>query len=153
MVTQEKITALLATVHDPEIPALSIAEMGILRNVEVDEEGVTVTIAPTYSGCPALSVIENDIVETLTAAGVRNVRVSTSYAHAWTTEWISREGREKLRGAGIVPPQPIDIELPVECPFCGSRNTSMVSSFGSTACKSYYTCQECTSVFEYFKPL
>ena len=158
MVTTEEITSILSTVTDPEIPALSIVDMGIVRDVTIANEEITVTITPTYSGCPAMKVIEDDIIAALGNSGFSNVKIKLSYAHAWTSDWLSNEARQKLHEAGITAPPMIKDVLKsappeVQCPSCGSKSTTMVSEFGSTACKSYYYCNDCTTTFEYFKPL
>ncbi|MDD8017646.1 MAG: phenylacetate-CoA oxygenase subunit PaaJ [Bacteroidota bacterium] len=157
----EDIRQRLSAVADPEIPSVSILEMGIVRDVSKEGEVVTVTITPTYSGCPAMKLIELDIVSTLKNAGYPKVQVKTSYADAWTTEWISQSGRRKLKEIGITPPHslsqiPLQIQLPegkIECAVCNSTNTKLLSEFGSTACKSYYYCNDCMTTFEYFKSL
>jgi len=154
--------AALETVMDPEVPVLSIVELGIVREVgvEPDTGAVTVTITPTYSGCPAMPVIEEEIAAALKRAGFAEVRVETVYAPAWTTDWISEPAREKLRAYGIAPPGAPDPAAPVtlgptvrvvSCPFCGSAKTRIVSEFGATACKSLYSCHACRQPFEHFK--
>jgi len=158
MVRSEDITSLLSSVSDPEIPALSVMDMGIVRDIDISGDDVTVTITPTYSGCPAMDIIQKEIVETLQNAGYRNAKVKVSFAHAWTSDWISDVGKKKLNDSGITPPPKVEqilqqSVLEVKCPSCGSLHTKMVSEFGSTACKSYYYCEDCTTTFEYFKPL
>ncbi|HEV8355717.1 MAG TPA: 1,2-phenylacetyl-CoA epoxidase subunit PaaD [Gemmatimonadales bacterium] len=154
--------ALLESVKDPEVPVLSVVELGIVRGVEVDGAGqaATITVTPTYSGCPAMQVIEEEIVAALRAGGFRAVEVRTVYAPAWTTDWISDAAREKLRAYGIAPPGQVTAEqlVPlgpvvrsVSCPFCGSPNTSLTSEFGATACKSLHVCHACRQPFEHFK--
>ena len=165
--------AVLQEVRDPEVPVLSIVELGIVRGVEVDPDrgSVTVTVTPTYSGCPAMKAIEDDIVAALTEAGFESVKVETVYAPAWTTDWIEAPAREKLRAYGIAPPGRVtqaDSELvqisPAEsvrrsagppdrllCPWCGSADTALVSEFGATACKSLHVCNTCRQPFERFK--
>jgi ring-1,2-phenylacetyl-CoA epoxidase subunit PaaD len=152
--------ALLETVKDPEVPVLSVVELGVVRHVEVSGTAVTVTITPTYSGCPALHAIEQDIESALKAGGFDTVTIRTEYAPAWTTEWMSEPAREKLRAYGIAPPGHITAEqlVPlgvtvrsVSCPFCGSPNTSLESEFGPTACKSLHSCHACRQPFEHFK--
>ena len=146
---------------DPEVPVLSVVELGIVRNVEVDEAGAaTVTVTPTYSGCPAMRVIEEEIVAALEAGGFGAVVVKTAYAPAWTTDWIPEAAREKLRAYGIAPPGQVTTEqlVPlgpvvrrVACPFCGSHDTETTSEFGATACKSLHVCRACRQPFEHFK--
>ncbi|HVE80417.1 MAG TPA: 1,2-phenylacetyl-CoA epoxidase subunit PaaD [Gemmatimonadaceae bacterium] len=154
--------AVLADVLDPEVPALSIVDLGIVRDVEVEGERLTVVVTPTYSGCPAMRVIERDIVEALERGGFAGARVRTTYAPAWTTDWISPAGREKLRAYGIAPPGPVQDEplvplarrpIVVACPFCGSSQTESRSEFGSTACKALMYCNECRQPFERFKSI
>ena len=144
---------------DPEVPVLSIVELGIVREVAVEGDTVTVTVTPTYSGCPAMHAIEAEIKTALGAAGFERVELKTVYAPAWSSDWISDPAKEKLRAYGIAPPgrapeQPVTLEsLPRQaaCPFCGSTNTALVSEFGATACKSLFTCRACHQPFEHFK--
>jgi len=138
------IWAVLKDVPDPEIPAVSVLDLGIVR--AVDEEKVVIT--PTYSGCPATQFIEQSIREALDAAGYRSVAIETRLAPAWTTDWISEEGREKLRVYGIAPP---DLAKAATCPQCGSTDTEEVSRFGSTPCKAQWRCLECLEPFDRFK--
>ena len=142
--------AWLSEVADPEIPVLSITELGIVRNVDCSD-GVTVFVAPTYSGCPATEVIEALVAAALEERGVDKVRVERVLSPPWTTDWITQEGREKLRLYGIAPPERRD--RPISCPRCEAENTELVSEFGSTACKAAYRCLECLEPFEYFKCL
>jgi ring-1,2-phenylacetyl-CoA epoxidase subunit PaaD len=155
--------ALLEKVADPEIPVLTIADLGVLRDVRQDNGHVVVTITPTYSGCPAMHVIEADIRRVLAGHGFRDVEVRTQLSPAWTTAWISEEGRRKLREYGIAPPEENPHAGPrgreavpafkVKCPQCGALDTEKVSEFGSTACKALYRCRACLEPFDYFKPL
>ncbi len=146
-------------VRDPEIPALNVVEMGIIRDVRVHGDRVEVVITPTYSGCPAMKTIEVDIEKVLRTKGVANIQVTTILAPAWTTDWMTDGAREKLRLEGIAPPQfgSADKSLlmgkvrNVTCPRCGSNHTVMISQFGSTACKSLYKCEDCLEPFDYFK--
>lgn len=148
-----------STVSDPEIPVLSIADLGILRGAEaVGEHGAHVTITPTYSGCPAMGTIEIDVERALAAAGYADIRIELKLAPAWTTDWMTDEGREKLEAFGIAPPTgkaavggPVRLQLSVRCPHCGSLNTREMSRFGSTSCKALYTCSDCQEPFDYFK--
>jgi ring-1,2-phenylacetyl-CoA epoxidase subunit PaaD len=148
----------LGQVMDPEVPALSVVDLGIVRDVDVDADGaVTVSVTPTYSGCPAMEVIEHDIVEALHSSGWPNARVRRVYSPAWTTDWLTTAAREKLVAYGIAPPQELVSlkrrENTVVCPYCGSHRTSMRSEFGSTACKSLMFCNGCQQPFELFKSL
>jgi ring-1,2-phenylacetyl-CoA epoxidase subunit PaaD len=147
---------------DPEVPVLSVMELGIVRDVEDDGRRLTVVVTPTYSGCPAMRTIEQEIVVALAAAGFPGAAVRTVYAPAWTSEWIAPEAREKLRAYGIAPPGPAEGDdlvpllrrVPaVECPYCGSPKTEMRSEFGSTACKATLFCTSCQQPFEQFKSI
>lgn len=161
MLTEEQAWKVLEAVPDPEIPVISVTELGIVREVDVSDKGVRVVVTPTYSGCPATEVIEESIREALLAAGAEHVAVETRLAPAWTTDWITADAREKLRAYGIVPPgacsggaQPIRfVRRQLECPRCGSSDTERLSEFGSTACKATYRCKSCLEPFEYFKPI
>jgi len=158
---RERALEVLRDVMDPEVPVISVVELGIVRDVELSDDGaVTVVVTPTYSGCPAMRVIETDIVAALAAAGFAEARVRTVYSPAWTTDWISDEAREKLRRYGIAPPPRAHADElvpllrrspPTECPFCGSLDTAMRSEFGSTACKALLYCHACRQPFELFK--
>ncbi len=153
------IWRLLEEVSDPEIPALNVVEMGIVRDVAVHEGKVEVTITPTYSGCPAMRTIEEDIEEVLKEKFVSDYHITTVLSPAWTTDWMTDEAREKLTKEGIAPPQKGSADKAllmgklrsVKCPRCGSEHTQMVSQFGSTACKSLYKCNDCLEPFDYFK--
>lgn len=158
--TSEAVIELLQTVKDPEVPVLSVVELGVVRGAEVEGKRVTVSITPTYSGCPALQVMEQEITSALHHAGFEDVVVKTTYSPAWTTDWIPESAREKLRAYGIAPPRAaVATELvtlgatvrTVSCPFCGSSNTTRKSEFGSTACKSLHVCHSCRQPFEHFK--
>ena len=138
------IWAVLKDVPDPEIPAVSVLDLGIVRSVE--EEKVVIT--PTYSGCPATQFIEQSIREALDSAGYRNVAIETVLSPPWTTDWISEEGKEKLRAYGIAPP---DLAKAATCPQCGSTDTEEVSRFGSTPCKAQWRCRDCFEPFDRFK--
>ena len=160
---REAAFAILERVMDPEVPVLSVVELGIVRDVELDDAGVTVVVTPTYSGCPAMRTIEDEIVAALGAAGFPGARVRTVFAPAWTTDWIAPEAREKLRAYGIAPPVrddaseelvPLHRRAPaVECPYCRSTRTEMRSEFGSTACKATLFCLDCRQPFELFKAI
>ncbi len=145
----------LDTVHDPEVPVLTIRDLGILRDVVVEGDTVTVTITPTYSGCPAMDHIKGRIEETLRGVGFAGVTVETVLSPAWTTDWMSEEGKRKLEGFGIASPRPttVTLRLPIRCPHCGSKDTSEVSRFGSTACKALHRCNACLEPFDHFKEL
>jgi ring-1,2-phenylacetyl-CoA epoxidase subunit PaaD len=145
-----------ASVLDPEVPVLTIADLGILRAVDEDEDGVVVTITPTYSGCPAMGSIRDDIVAAFARAGRDDVRVDFVLAPAWTTDWMSDEGKRKLLDYGIVPPErrgPVALTLTLRCPQCGSPDTRELSRFGSTACKSLWVCNACREPFDHFKAI
>ncbi|WP_324750516.1 1,2-phenylacetyl-CoA epoxidase subunit PaaD [Sphingomonas sp. LY54] len=142
----ERLWAVLETVPDPEIPVVSVVDLGIVR--EVSDERVTIT--PTYTGCPATQVIERDIRDALDAAGYRHVRIDTVLAPPWTTDWISAAGREKLLAYGIAPPVPAG-QRDVACPQCGSTETEEISRFGSTPCKAQWRCRDCLEPFDLFK--
>jgi ring-1,2-phenylacetyl-CoA epoxidase subunit PaaD len=157
--TIENITSLLEEVTDPEIPVLNVVEMGIVRGVAFEDQQLIVTITPTYSGCPAMQTIEEDIREVLIEKGISNFQIKTVLSPAWTTDWMTDEAREKLKEIGIAPPQKGSADKgllmgrlrDVKCPHCGSHETSMISQFGSTACKSLYRCESCREPFDYFK--
>ena len=144
MTDNAAIMKVLAEVPDPEIPAVSVLDLGIVRGIEGDK----VIITPTYSGCPATQFIEDSIRAALDAAGYRDVGIETRLAPAWTTDWISAAGKEKLRAYGIAPP---DLAKTATCPQCGSSDTEEVSRFGSTPCKSQWRCRECLEPFDRFK--
>jgi ring-1,2-phenylacetyl-CoA epoxidase subunit PaaD len=150
----------LATVTDPEIPVLTIEDLGVLRDVQVDGGRVVVTITPTYSGCPAMDEIRADIVSALQRAGWSDVEVRTVLSPAWTTDWMSADGRRKLREHGIAPPGPREpgpvlVQLgrrpSVACPQCGSADTEELTRFGSTSCKSMWRCRSCREPFDHFR--
>jgi ring-1,2-phenylacetyl-CoA epoxidase subunit PaaD len=162
--TREEILAVLDTVMDPEVPVLSVRELGIVRDVEIGEDGaVTVVVTPTYSGCPAIKVIEEDILGALAQAGVPHASVRTTYSPPWTSDWIPAEARAKLKAYGIAPPSRADssgelVQLmraraAVQCPYCESYDTELRSEFGSTACKSVCWCRTCGQPFEEFKAI
>ena len=158
--TRQHILELLENVKDPEVPVISVRELGVLRDVEVNGEKVLVTITPTYTGCPAMDTMREDIVKELHSAGIMDVEVKQILSPPWTTDWISDAGKAKLKAYGIAPPEKTaDIralkgELPiVECPQCGSKDTVMVSAFGSTACKALWKCKACLEPFDQFKCL
>ncbi|MEV0713831.1 1,2-phenylacetyl-CoA epoxidase subunit PaaD [Asanoa sp. NPDC050611] len=145
----------VAAVVDPELRVVTIDELGILRDVETDAAGhVTVTITPTYTGCPAMDVIRADIGAALRAAGHADHEVRTVFAPAWTTDWISPGGRAKLAAAGVAPPgptRPVTLSIAVRCTHCGSPDTEQLSRFGSTACKALWRCRACGEPFDAMK--
>jgi ring-1,2-phenylacetyl-CoA epoxidase subunit PaaD len=145
---------ILAGITDPEIPVVSITELGIVREVTQAAGAVEVAITPTYSGCPAMHAIEEEIVARLTQAGYLEVRVKTVLAPAWSTDWIAPAARVKLKEFGIAPPGRVNLyPRSVACPRCGAARTERVSEFGSTACKAQYRCLACLEPFDFFKPL
>ena len=148
----------LAEIPDPEIPAVSLVDLGIVRGVDYEEDRLVVTVTPTYSGCPATSVIALDIEAELLRRGARNVSVRQKLSPAWTTDWISAEGRRKLEEYGIAPPSGTSATCAglmsrqhASCPRCGSANTEMLAARGSTPCKAQFRCRECLEPFDYFK--
>jgi ring-1,2-phenylacetyl-CoA epoxidase subunit PaaD len=162
MLSKERVLEVLNEVMDPEVPVISVVELGIVRDVDVAGDRVQVTVTPTYSGCPAMKVIEDDIRAALVSAGAPAVDVRTVYAPAWTTDWIGAEAREKLRAFGIAPPgraPSTDLvtltrrQAPVACPYCGSADTRLQSEFGSTACKAIHVCNACRQPFDEFKAI
>jgi len=146
-----------AEVVDPEIPVLTIADLGVLRDVQVHDGQVEVAITPTYSGCPAMNMIALEIELALEREGFAKPRVRTVLSPAWTTDWMSEEGRRKLRDYGIAPPEPASSRRALfgvqqmTCPQCGSDNTELLSEFGSTSCKALWRCRSCREPFDYFK--
>jgi ring-1,2-phenylacetyl-CoA epoxidase subunit PaaD len=155
-----KIIEILQTVTDPEVPVLTVIDLGVIREVnELENDEIEVVITPTYSGCPAMNTIEINIRAALQEAGYQNVTVTTVLSPAWTTAWLSEEGKKKLKEYGIAPPVEdttdknalFQEDKKVECPQCGSMDTKMLSQFGSTACKSLYQCNDCLEPFDYFK--
>jgi len=156
-VSRDQVLEWLSEVPDPEIPVLTIADLGIVRDVTVDDD-VVIALTPTYTGCPATEVIEQSVIDTLRRRGIENVSIDRVLSPPWTTDWISDEGREKLREYGIAPPERgaskrtlLQGERSIACPRCRSLKTEIVSEFGSTACKAAYKCRDCLEPFEYFK--
>ena len=162
--TREQLLEILTQVKDPELPFIDIVELGVVRDVALEEGTVVVSITPTYSGCPAIQVIEQEAVAALRDHGFDEVRVRTVFSPAWSTDWMSEETKQKFRDNGIAPPQGSSAsggiaELvslrrarpTIECPYCGSSNTVEKSEFGSTACKSIHFCNGCHQPFDYFK--
>lgn len=160
MVTETEIWEFLKEVSDPEIPVLTVVDLGVIRTVSYENNLCTIVITPTYSGCPAMKVIEEDIIEKLNEKGIPNVKVELTLSPAWSTDWITENGRNKLLEYGIAPPEnEVDKSVlfaeptVVPCPKCRSRNTRMISLFGSTACKAHYQCNDCFEPYDYFKCL
>lgn len=160
--SRDELFAILDAVKDPEVPVLSIVELGIVRDASATDEGVDITITPTYSGCPAMHEIEQEIRRALVDHGFSPVNIRTTYTPAWTTDWIGEEARAKLEAYGIAPPSRAEESdlVPirrragtVRCPYCHSPNTERRSEFGSTACKSIWVCKACAQPFEEFKPI
>ena len=162
--SREQLLEILSQVKDPELPFIDIVELGVVRDVALEEGTVVVSITPTYSGCPAIQVIEQEAVAALRDHGFDDVRVRTVFSPAWSTDWMSEETKQKFRDNGIAPPQGSSAsggiaELvslrrarpTIECPYCGSSNTVEKSEFGSTACKSIHFCNGCHQPFDYFK--
>lgn len=161
-ISSEQVYKWLEAVTDPEVPVLTVLDLGVVRDVTVtDKEGtpaVKVVITPTYSGCPAMDVIAMNIRMALLSHGIRNIDIETQLSPAWTTDWMTEEGKRKLKDYGIAPPnrkafQPLGLfeEDPVTCPRCGSEDTELVSQFGPTSCKALYKCRSCHEPFEHFK--
>ena len=160
MPSRDEIYTILNTVMDPEVPVISVVELGIIRDVVVTGRAVHVTVTPTYSGCPAMREIEADIRSALLAQGMRDVTIATVFAPAWTTDWIGAAAREKMRAYGIAPPGRAESQGLItlsrrrpsaQCPFCGSADTRLQSEFGSTACKAIHVCNSCRQPFDEFK--
>lgn len=161
--TRGDVLDMLREVLDPEVPVLNVVELGIVRDAVVEGDTVRVDVTPTYSGCPAMRTIEEEITATLERHGFRTVEVRTVFQPVWTTAWMSEEARRKLRDYGIAPPGSVRVEASpiglgptvrrVPCPFCGSRSTETRSEFGATACKSLHYCNGCHQPFEHFKPI
>jgi ring-1,2-phenylacetyl-CoA epoxidase subunit PaaD len=160
----ERAWQVLGDVPDPEVPALSVRDLGIVRDVIDHGAELEVVLTPTYSGCPATEAIERSVLDALQAEGLGPARATLRRAPAWTTDWITEDGRRKLREYGIAPPGPVlpeagvpirlvRREAPVACPRCGSPHTERLSAFGSTACKALYRCVACREPFEHFKPI
>lgn len=158
-ITEQSILEALKEIPDPEIPVISIVDLGVIRKINVLSTGVEIDITPTYSGCPAMKQMEDDIVSTLKKMGIENINIKMVYTPAWTTDWLSEDAKERLRKYGIAPPQESTTDKSfitgktkkIKCPRCGSLHTEMVSQFGSTACKALYKCKDCLEPFDYFK--
>jgi ring-1,2-phenylacetyl-CoA epoxidase subunit PaaD len=153
-IPEKKIWQILETVCDPEVPVLTITDLGIVRDVKINDEEVEVIITPTYTGCPAMDMISMNIKLALIENGFKNIKITSVLSPAWTTDWMTEEGKRKLKDYGIAPPVRRSGETPdqaVECPQCHSTNTKCISEFGSTACKALYQCNDCKEPFDYFK--
>jgi len=160
MSVKEEILEILNGVNDPEVPVLSIIDLGIVRDVKINNDAAEIMITPTYSGCPAMEVIKKNIQRSLAEHGYKNLKLTTVLSPAWTTDWMTEKGKEKLKAFGIAPPMPkqhiCKPELfhegeAIQCPLCNSYNTKMISRFGSTPCKALYQCNDCLEPFDYFK--
>lgn len=152
-IDKKALFAYLEEIKDPEIPVLSIIDLGIVRDIELQNDQLNVTITSTYTGCPAMDMIASQIRIELATLGFKKVNIISTHSPAWTTEWISEEGKRRLREYGIAPPDK-RFTIPqdgVECPLCHSARTRLVSEFGSTACKALYQCNDCKEPFDYFK--
>jgi len=159
-ISAERVIGFLKEIPDPDIPVVNIVEMGMVRTVEVDDDTVVVEVTPTYSGCPATKMITDDIIAHLKEKGIENARVKMVYSPAWTTDWMGKEVKEKLRYYGIAPPEKRESKEDIlfcglnrvkRCPYCESKDTRKVSEFGSTPCKAIYNCNSCCQPFEVFK--
>ena len=158
--SEDDMWQLLEQVKDPEVPVLSVVDLGVVRKVKKTDKGFVITITPTYSGCPAMRVIEEDIETVCKENNIRLQSIETVLSPAWTTDWLTESGKEKLKAYGIAPPvDEVDKSVlfgkptVVPCPKCNSVNTKMISQFGSTACKAHYQCNDCLEPFDYFKCL
>jgi len=157
-ISKEDIWELLKTIPDPEIPVITIVDLGILREIEIKDDKVVVSITPTYSGCPAMNVISNEIISTLKEHGI-DAEIKMVFSPVWTTDWISDDAKERLRVYGIAPPEKASSDKnlllaqprKIHCPRCNSLHTELISQFGSTACKALYRCMDCKEPFDYFK--
>ncbi len=154
---KKRVLTILQTVFDPEIPVLSIIDLGIVREVKVDGQEIEIIITPTYSGCPAMDVIAMNIRVAMIKEEIFSIKISHQLSPAWTTDWMSEAGKQKLKSYGIAPPVGKSFDqnylenLVVECPLCYSSNTKLISQFGSTSCKAHYQCLDCKEPFDYFK--
>ncbi|MBS1915040.1 MAG: phenylacetate-CoA oxygenase subunit PaaJ [Bacteroidetes bacterium] len=157
---EQKILSILETVNDPEVPVLSIIDLGIVRDIKINENEIEVIITPTYSGCPAMDAISINIKLALFEHGYKKIKITSVLSPAWTTDWMTESGKQKLKAFGIAPPtvkqQVCHTELfhdgeAIQCPRCNSYNTKLISQFGSTACKALYQCNDCHEPFDYFK--
>ncbi len=159
MITEEEIIMALHEVKDPEIPTISVVDLGIITNIKIDDSGVVITMTPTFSGCPAIKILEANVRERIEKMKVTNVIVKTTFDTPWNTNMISEKGREALLKHGLAPPPrhdgyfELDVLSDVACPFCGSRNTTFNSPFGATLCRAIHYCKNCQQGFEQFKPV
>ena len=159
MISEKEIWNILEEVKDPEVPVLSVIDLGIIRSVKINNDQINIVVTPTYSGCPALDVINMDIRLKLIEKGYCNIFIQQQLSPAWTTDWMSEEGKKKLKDFGIAPPNPkqqfckqeMFQQEAVQCPRCNSYHTELISQFGSTACKSMYRCLDCKETFDHFK--
>lgn len=160
MLSNETIYSLLSEIPDPEIPVITIVELGVIRKINaLDSKTIEVVITPTYSGCPAMKQMEDDVRKKLEDNGFEFIKITTTYSPPWTTDWLSEEAKLKLQNYGIAPPEESTTDKSfltnkpknVTCPRCKSKNTGMISQFGSTACKALYQCKDCLEAFDYFK--
>ncbi|MBX3068458.1 MAG: phenylacetate-CoA oxygenase subunit PaaJ [Microbacteriaceae bacterium] len=153
----QRVWDIAATVCDPEVPVLTIEDLGVLRSAELKNGVALVTLTPTYSGCPAMDTMKADVESALHSGGFKEVKVTLSLAPAWTTDWMSEDGKRKLEKFGIAPPSghasagKVSLSLKVKCPRCGSLDTKELTRFGSTSCKALYSCNQCLEPFDYFK--
>ena len=156
MIDTENIVAttiwkLMAEIPDPEIPVLSIIDLGIVRDIKTDTDEIEIIITPTYSGCPAMDMIRMNVRMILLEHGYQTIKITTILSPAWTTDWMNEKVKQQLKNYGIAPPLMNDNETKVKCPLCNSINTKLISQFGSTACKALYQCNDCKEPFDYFK--
>ncbi len=159
MHSTKDIYTLLSEIPDPEIPVISIVELGVIKDIIIDNTSIVVKITPTYSGCPAMKQMEDDVKRKLQQNGFEKITITTVYTPAWTTDWLSEEAKLKLQKYGIAPPEEITSDKSflsgnpkiVTCPRCKTKNTTLISQFGSTACKALYQCKDCLEPFDYFK--
>jgi ring-1,2-phenylacetyl-CoA epoxidase subunit PaaD len=158
--TIQELWTLLGEVNDPEVPVLSVVDLGIIRDIRLIDDIIEIVITPTYSGCPAMDMIRTNIRMALLEKGFSKVRIETVLSPAWTTDWMSEAGKKKLKAYGIAPPMPtqqvcrlewFSSQEAIQCPHCHSYHTTLISEFGSTACKALYRCEDCKEPFDYFK--
>lgn len=156
-ITNETIRDMMKEIYDPEIPVLSVVDLGIVRTININNDEIEIFITPTYSGCPAMDVISLNIRMALLQNGFKKIKITQQLSPAWTTDWMTEEGKQKLKAYGIAPPEGKSFDkkyledLKVECPLCNSSNTKLLSQFGSTGCKALYQCKDCLEPFDYFK--
>jgi ring-1,2-phenylacetyl-CoA epoxidase subunit PaaD len=157
--TSQQVWQILEEVKDPEIPVVSVVEMGLIRQVAINKDHVLVRMTPTFAGCPALQVMRSEIENRLQQAGAEEVQVQITLSPPWTTDWITAEARKKLKGFGLAPPPQHDgdfeklLQMTATCPYCDSQNTQLKNDFGPTLCRAIYVCQDCKQPFEQFKPV